>query len=302
MKNIFVNVKLSGIDLLGFRMGGAGLGNILFPWARGVVFAKKNNIKKINSTWSTFKIGTFLRKEKDKRTYRNIFLENNIKGFFKVFYLLISKKIDEKELENKSLKPTLFPTIINFSGMKNQMMDIRSDYEIVKKELFNIVRDKHVLLSLKNKPQAIAVHIRLGDFYIPNNEKEIREGKTNCRLPLQWYIQIINNIREKTSKNINVLVFSDGSDEELLDILSLNNVIRAKGGTAIADMLSLSYAQLLIASNSTFSLWSSYLGRVSTIWFPGTHRTKLFFKEENLFEGELDYNDSIPDKILSKLK
>ncbi|MEO9570749.1 MAG: alpha-1,2-fucosyltransferase [Polaribacter sp.] len=301
MKNVFVNVKLSKIDLLGFRIGGAGLGNILFPWARGVVFAKKNKLKKINSTWITFKFGTYLRKEKDKRNYHNIFLEKNIGGIRKMMYLFIGKHFSENEIIGNKIESTFRPSIITFFGMKNQMNDIINDQKIVKEELFKILRDKHLKLAEKHTPKSIAIHIRLGDFSIPNNEKDIRNGKTNCRLPLNWYVEIISNIRKELSDDIDVLVFSDGKDEELKQILDLPNVSRAKGGTAISDMLSLSYAKILIASNSTFSLWASYLGQNSTIWFPGTHRVKLF-NNDNVFEGELDYNDNIPYVLIENLK
>lgn len=302
MKRVFVNVKLSSLDFLGFRIGGAGLGNILFPWARGVVFARKNNCKKINSTWSTFKLGTYLRKEKDKRTYHNIFSENNIGGFLKGFYLLVGKNINEVDLKNKKLISEIRPQIVNFSGMKNQMVDIIDDYAIVREELYKIVRTKHLRLADKNKPKAIAIHIRLGDFYQPKSEKEIRQGKTNCRLPLKWYITVINKIREVQGENLHVSVFSDGTNQQLKEVLELPNVSRVENGTAISDMLSLSYAKILVASNSTYSLWASYLGRTHTIWFPGTHRVYLFGKSENIFEGELDYDEELPSLFVNGIK
>ena len=71
----------------------------------------------------------------------------------------------------------------------------------------------------------------------------------------------------------------------------------AKGGNAISDMISLSYSKTIIASNSTFSLWSSYLGRCNTIWFPGTKRFNLFDEKENLYEFELDYYESLPKNL-----
>jgi hypothetical protein len=300
MKKVFVNVKLSSLDFLGFRFGGAGLGNILFPWARGIIFAKKHSCKKINCTWTTIKFGTFLRKEKDKRTYHNIFKENEIKGLMKIFLLAFSNGVNEDDfkfsIENKR------NTVVHFFGMKSQMKDILEDYTIVKEELYKIVRKKHLELAEKNRPKAIAVHIRLGDFQDPENEDIIRQGKTNCRLPIKWYVAIINNIRLEVGENVHVSVFSDGSNDQLKEILQLSNVSRVKNGTAISDMLSLSYAKVLIASNSTFSLWSSFIGRIPTIWFPGTNRIKLFFQNEDIFEGELDYFDEVPLSVINPLK
>ena len=45
MKYTFVS--LGKIESLGVRLGGAGLGNILFPWATSSVYAKKHNMIRI---------------------------------------------------------------------------------------------------------------------------------------------------------------------------------------------------------------------------------------------------------------
>jgi hypothetical protein len=295
---IYVNVKLSGIDFLGFRMGGDGLGNIMFPWARGIVFARKHNFQKINSSWKTFKFGTFLRGERDKRTYHNIFEEKNVGGLQKFLCLFFIKKINESDFYKNSNCTSKHLTV-TFEGMKNQMADIVDDYEIVREELLKIIRPKHLNLAKKNSTKYIAVHVRLGDFYEPENESQIRNGMYNCRLPIEWYITIINKIRLKYGEDIPVSVFSDGKDNELISLLKLPNVTRVIDGSGISDMISLSMSGILIASNSTFSLWSSYLGRIPTIWFPGTFRINLFKKEENIFEGEIDYDNELPEGLLN---
>lgn len=302
MPKIFVNIKLSKWDFCGFRIGGAGLGNLLFPWARGIIFKNKYNTEKLNCTWSTVKVGTFIRKEKDKRTYHNIFFEDYVGGIKKFLLLLLAKKITESEAQNLNSLKGKIPIVINFEGMRNQMNDILDHSTLVKEELYKMVRKKHIELSEKNKPEAIGIHIRLGDFYKPQSESEIRKGLTNCRLPLEWYIEIINKIRTEARANIKVSVFSDGTDEELAVILNLPNVERAVGGSAISDLLSLSKGKILIASNSTFSLWASYLGRPHTIWFPGTHRIKLFKENEAKFESEIDYNDDLDPNLIDFIK
>ena len=70
MKYTFVS--LGRLESIGVRLGGAGLGNILFPWACALVYAKEHNCKRIQTTWRNLKIGTFLRKEKDKRKEKKI--------------------------------------------------------------------------------------------------------------------------------------------------------------------------------------------------------------------------------------
>ena len=65
-------VSLGKLESFGIRLGGAGLGNILFPWATALVYAKNNNLERIQTTWRNLKIGTFLRKERDKRMYMDL--------------------------------------------------------------------------------------------------------------------------------------------------------------------------------------------------------------------------------------
>ena len=62
-------------------------------------------------------------------------------------------------------------------------------------------------------------------------------------------------------------------------------------------MLALSRCKVLVSSPSTFSMWASFLGQMPTIWFPGQMRQKLIINEK-LFEGEIDYNDSLPASII----
>jgi len=66
-------------------------------------------------------------------------------------------------------------------------------------------------------------------------------------------------------------------------------------------MIALSTAKVLVSSASTFSMWASFLGQMPTIWFPGQLRQKLLLNK-NLFEGELDYNDVLPNSIKELVK
>ena len=67
MKYTFVS--LGRLESIGVRLGGAGLGNILFPWATAIVYAKIHNLTRLQTTWKNLKIGTFLRIDRDKRIY-----------------------------------------------------------------------------------------------------------------------------------------------------------------------------------------------------------------------------------------
>ena len=283
-------------ESFGLRLGGPGLGNLLFPWSRAVVFAKKHNLKRINSTWRTLKLGPIIRGERDKRFYTDLFKENEIGGLKKTILLNFAKKVDEKDAEEALRTHSLWPRVIVFKGLENSFYPVLNDHETVKRELLKIVSPRHKEAADKFEKNGISVHIRMGDFTIPPNEDVIRAGKWNYRLPIKWYANVIENIRKTTGKEVRVNIFSDGTDEELREVLKLPNTHRCFYGSAISDLLALSESPILIASASTFSMWASYLGRMPTIWFPGTHRVKMFKKDES-FEDTLDYNQPISDRL-----
>ena len=85
----YVYPKFDGIDLIFYRIGGSGLGNLLYPFFRSLVYSKKENLEMISPTFKSLKIGPYLRSEKQKRDYQYHY-KNSITGF-KRFILLIFK-------------------------------------------------------------------------------------------------------------------------------------------------------------------------------------------------------------------
>lgn len=296
--SIYTFASLSQGESFGFRLGGPGLGNLLFPWARSVAFANRHGLKRINSTWRTVKLGPILRGEFDKRLYNDLFDEKEIDGLKKFLLLQFAKHVQEKDAQKRleAKNSAIRPQVIVFKGMDGLFKPILNDYEVVKDELLKMVSEHHKIASEKFDPKGISVHIRMGDFSTPHDEKTLREGHWNYRLPIKWYVNVIENIRKSVGENIPVHVFSDGKDEELEEILALKNIERVFFGSAIGDLLALSRSKMLIASASTFSMWASYLGRMPVVWYPGLHRMKLY-DEPDIFEGTLDYEENIPDNL-----
>jgi len=276
MKYTFVS--LGKMESFGFRLGGAGLGNILFPWASALVYAKKHNCQRIQTTWKNLKIGTFLRKERDKRMYFDLFTGRDGIGGFKKFFLL--------NFNNK---------VKRFSGMNDLFSPFKNEQAFVKQELLKIINPYHLDKANKFNANSIGIHIRMGDFENPENEQTLRDGAWNYRLPMKWYLNIIKKLREQT--NLPIYIFSDAKDDDLKELLQLENCKRAYFGSAISDMMALSKCKVLVSSASTFSMWASFLGQMPTIWFPGQMRHKLITALD-IFEGEIDYNDTIPSSII----
>ena len=283
MKYTFVS--LGKLESFGFRIGGSGLGNSLFPWATALVFAKNNNLKRINTTWLNIKLGPFLRNENDKRLYGSLFNEVDGIGGVKKFILL--------NLSNQ---------VKYFSSIDKMFKPFKKEHTFVKDELYRIIAKKHLINSKMVNKDGIGIHIRFGDFETPQNEDILRQGAWNYRIPLRWYISLIKKIRF-FNKDIPFYIFTDGDSTEIKEILEINNCFRCFTGSSISDMIALSRFKILIASGSTFSMWSSFLGQTPTIWYPGQMRDTLM-NNNTIFEGEIDYDDVIPleiQKILSNV-
>ena len=144
----------------------------------------------------------------------------------------------------------------------------------------------------------ICMHIRLGDF-TRGTEADLKAGNPNTSIPIEWYINVIRQIRDAVSETLPVYIFSDGSREELQDILALPGVQQVTFGTAIGDILAMSKARLFVASGSTFSRWVRYLGRMNTITYPGQLKQHLLEEDEPAFEIEAE---QIPEEYLDRLK
>jgi len=259
---MYIYTDLGGKDLCLLRVGGPGLGNLLFPWARGIVAANKYNATPIWPTWPQLKVGPYLRRERDKRNYTDTFVVSDqyCQGLEKVKCVLSLRQqgVSEDVLNNGTYDES---NIVVFSGMDGFFRPIINDHKIVKSELEKIVLPKHFSYKAHDFANTISAHVRLGDF--AEYDKNASGVTSNMKMPLEWYIDVINQVRSNQSTR--VLIFSDGSDDELQPLLEMPGIERADFGSAIADLLALSHSNIMISSNSTFSMWASYLGRMPVI-------------------------------------
>lgn len=250
-KTIYAYPKLSDKDYCWFRVGGPGLANCMFFAAKAYVYANTHNTKFINPTWRKFSIGPWLRKEKDKRVYNNLFYNIGLHGLKKFYALKFIPKHN----------------IITFSELGNYFEDLNGHYDLVADMFNKIIRPETISLveesTLENK---IAIHVRLGD-YLPH-----------LRIKISWYKQIIENII-KLNPSTHFVLFSDGKDSELSELLEIANLKLAFYGNAFADMYAISKCKLVIASDSTFSAWGAFLGQKPIIFcrrhFPAIYRGNI---------------------------
>jgi hypothetical protein len=267
----------------------AGLGNLLFVWARACIFAEINKCPLYVTGWGQFHIGTVLRREKSKRFYGNYFVgdsfQTNVRNKLKtVFFDKIYNVNPTVFVETKKNTVYVFDQVPHWA---DSFEHIREHRDFIKKSLFAMLSKSIQLELAKYEAPAIAVHIRRGDFAnLPEGVEFKMVGAT--KTPLDYFVHLINEIRKYVNKSVEVQVFSDGMAAELSPVLILENVRLVETKYDIADLLLMSKANVLITSaGSSFSYWAGFLSEAAVILhydhIHAPHRDKV--TNQKYYEG-----------------
>jgi len=263
---VFAFPRLSKTDLLFIRIGGNGLGNLMFTWARCLAASQRHGWRMIWPTWQSFKPKNWRVNPYDHRTYGDLFRPNEryVSGWRKPWCLARYRWIPEKQALEHGAPPG---SVVEFRGMEDKFAPFVADHELVYGELLKIARPHHLEAFSDPDPAPIGIHVRRGDFVQQASYRDM-VSIDNSVLPLSWYVDALQAVRSMAGRDVPAYVYSDGTDEELGGLLGLPAVRRREFGSGLGDMLGLSRSRLLIASGSTFSMWGSFLGQVPAIWHP----------------------------------
>ena len=290
-RSVYAYPRLSKADLLFMRIGGNGLGNLLFTWARCLTRSRRNQWRMIWPTWYSHKPKNKRVNPYDIRTYGDLFqpTERYVTGLLKWRDLIFRKRIDESQA---LATPPRAGCVVQFRGMRGKFQPFLDDLELVRDELLAMTRVEHLAAFREVAQAPIGIHIRRGDFLQRSSDRETVE-RHNSLQPLSWYIDALNAVRQLCGSPVKAIVISDGNTGELEPLLAMENVQRTEYGSSIADLLALSRSRLLIASGSTFSQWAVYLGQVPAIWHPGKHEQGLLL---DVPEHEIEWSrgDTLP--------
>lgn len=264
---------LSNRDYGFFRLGGAGLANCMIVAARAYLVSQKLRCEMLRPTWERLGVGQWIRSERDKRCYRGLFKDESLwKKVRKAWLIRFGKDV------------------VVEVGLKNFFGELIKDRDSITKWLMSQIRPEALNNIPNNLSGSIAMHIRLGDYKPPYSTS------------VEWYRNILLSLQNKLGHSVNVLLFSDGSDEQLVPILSVEGVRRVFYGNALADIIAISRCNLLIGSDSTFSGWGAYLGQIPSI-FPHLHYSNggsMLEVAEKL--KVLDGSDEFPDEFLKYIE
>ena len=281
----------------------AGLANKLLVWARALTFAEEHDLKLFITGWYDIKIGPYLRKEKTKRSYLNFFKSSNRANILRRFYFyLFYRKIEDElyiKIKNKKEKKRLY-LFKNVPNCNDYFIDIRNNREKIRKSFYNLLKPMYQDIFNDDLCPVIGVHFRCSDFHY-ENINEALGSSPNLRTPINYFINIINKLRESVNKNLEVTLFTDGKSDDIKDILALGKVKLSPYKSDLADMIYLSKSKLIITSLfSTFGYWSSFISDSPVITHP-RHKGQIHNNEDILFQGPIEIEKDIDPELLSYL-
>jgi hypothetical protein len=299
------------------KLPNTGLGNRLIVWARAILFADLNSVPVIAPDWFKFRLGPYLRGEKDKRIYGQFFQNHHYLSHSEVFwrtkfrcnyhYNPEPNKINLDSFERNLTNIFVFDSLPDPTEYFNSL---KEHQPLIRAKLFADIKPNFLEAVNARQPPEIGMHLRLGDFKCLEGGMQLECG--NTRTPLNWFIQVIQTIRNCVGRDIPVTIFSDGHDYELQDLLNISGVIRAPYSPSLSDLITLSRSKILIASaGSSFSSWASYLGQCPTIWHPAQFKSGVLSRldkqepilnSQGVFEGGYDPDSmEMPDLLLENI-
>jgi len=246
--------SLSQYDFLLFRFGGAGLANHLFPIYRAFQNSKEGGGEFLFPPLVQLKIGPFIRREHDKRIYFNLFNQGALNELMKLKVLFSSNKCDEFNYESLNQEKD---GVIIYSGINDYFKSFNNEF---REDFVNMLKSRSknkvrlfAELSLIKKDD-ICVHIRKGDFPVVGSTKAPYRQISD-----DWYLKVINYlIKDYPDKNIRI--FTDDVNSLSNEMLSIKNVTVDVSYNAWHALLKMSAHGLIVASASTFSIWSAFIG------------------------------------------
>lgn len=244
------------------RLPRAGMCNKLLVWARAYSFSRINNLPLYVYRWSDFKVGPMVRKERSLRNYSNVFWGNSCGSFYrsKVTQLFGNNTV----IRNPNPQSAAFyhNHVYNFSSFPNwpfYFRELDGCRNIIIDGFKKLVKPRFSSLFVSGFSPVVGVHVRLSDFR-PSTYLSEHLLACNIRTPLDYFVHVINSLREISSSTLPVTVFTDGHANEINELLSLPAVKLYRGKSDIEELITLSKSSVIIPSaSSSFSYWAAFI-------------------------------------------
>ena len=245
----------------------AGLGNKLLVWAKAVAFARRHNLELATFGWNNLRSRrAFLHRERDLDYGRYLHTGGlgrylvRLRGAFDA--VVNEPALDEPIVPGSCYVFREIPPWSDYFGY------FRSERDVVRDAFCALATDGlRSRLAACDRP-VIAVHIRHGDFRQLRPEEDFRAVGA-VRTPLAYFRDVVEALRDCAGATLPVMVFSDGSDTDLTEILALEAVRRAPDLPDVGHLCLMSDADIIVTSaSSTFSLWAGFVSNAALILHP----------------------------------
>lgn len=247
----YVYPLLSYPDFGYFRLNGHGLGNLLLVYFKAAIHAKLTQRNLIWPTWPQLKLKTVFEPKRTRRVYNSVFtvpasvdhsMSMRLAAVAGTHFRCIATKLDIEVVSGYS--KFFYPFIGHVGQIREWFNEMSVDS----------------MPDLSRYVNSCVLHIRLGDF-TPFSNINDAELPPNTSLPPEFFRIAVNEIR-KIYKLEHFYVISDASAETLIERGYDYNSWGAcvlEGNDPLVDIIILSKAKIRVISNSTFSLWGTFL-------------------------------------------
>ena len=282
------------------RGRGAGFGNELIPWARAAVAGYVLGARILTPAFGL-----------NPRNYRLYFntprfdwlghrlleyalprFEFTEADFLEHGGELLSDAIRSYASRHRLRERTTW--VLTTQGMWGGYRHIFEARDFVRSRLYlsNYTAANLAIIKSRLDPKRITVgmHVRLGDFQSAP-QLEVYKGRFNVSLPLDWYINIARSLRNRLGDQVQFLVVSDGTQQQLASLLDSCDAISTLDipNSDMSDMLALANADLLVCSVSSYSAWAAFLSDAPYLWFePNLQQIDGFYSIWGHESGQLN--------------
>jgi hypothetical protein len=261
---------LSRYDFGMIRSPGPGLGNLLFPIARALDGQRRLGGTFVYPTILQLKLGTYLRRERDKRTYSDEFRRRTLPEWRQ----WLRAKLVRPKVAEGTASTWREPRTILYEGLGRCFHELPKDAARMRDWVDRNASYKGLLQCRYD----VGVHVRLGDFQAGPDAG----NGTATRQPMEWYQSAIQSARDLTSGRASrIVLFTDGDPTQVKQLLGISELEFDPSRNAVTAIRNLSSARCIVTSRSTFSMWSAYLGDAVALW----HRE---FSKADIYPGRGD--------------
>lgn len=256
---------------------GAGLGNEMINWGKAFIVGQLINGCVLHPAWGL-----------NSRNYRKNFKTVRFDWLYQRALCAVLPTIDFtdeireehggdlitsfKAFAAENQLDTRPAIIIKMSGMGGGFEQLGAARNFLIQKLLatnNTVNNlTKIDMSMSREKLRIGLHIRRGDFIKPL-ANENHTSKFNISINLNWYMNFCRNLLIIFKNNVEFLVITDASDDEIKPILdtfpcftTYNHDYRD-----VSDLLALSQCDFVLCSISSYSMWAVFLSSGVYGWY-----------------------------------